>query len=96
MESHDLGNDVRDGDRTEHPIAHNKEKEPIISSDSDAPVDDELFSGRSLSMSPPLGRNARGSTRAKSRRKHSHHPALSDAVNGASRRARKQAYKREN
>ena len=47
-------------------------------------------------MSPPLGRNARGSTRAKSRRKHSHRPALSDIVGGASRRVREQADRRQN
>ena len=72
----ELGKDVRDGDHAEHPIACNKEKEPITSGDSDALIDDELSFGRSPSTSPPLGRNARGSTRAKSRRKHSHCPVL--------------------
>ena len=71
MESCNLGKDVRDGDCVEHPISLNKGKELIISNDGDAPTDDELSSGRSPSMSPPPRRNARGSTRAKSRRKHS-------------------------
>ena len=47
-------------------------------------------------MSHPPGRNSRGSTRAKSLRKHSHHPALSDAISGASRRAREQLNRRQN
>ena len=96
----ELGNDVRDGYRDKHPIVHNKEKEPIIScdgdGDGDAPVDDELSSGRSPSTSLPPGRNTRGSIRAKSQRKHSHYPTLSDAVSGASRRAREQADRRQN
>ena len=87
---------MRDGDCAEHPIVHNKGKEPIIFGDGDAPADDELSSGRSPSTSPPPGRNARGSTRAKSLRKHSHRPTLSDAISGASRRARKQLDKRQN
>ena len=66
--SRELGRDVQDGDRAKHPIARNKGKEPIIPDDVDAPIDDELSSGRSPSMSSPSGRNAQGSTRAKSRR----------------------------
>ena len=66
----ELGRDVRDENRAEHPIACNKGKEPITSGEGDAPIDDELSSKRSPSMNPPSGRNARGSTRAKSRRKH--------------------------
>ena len=48
-----LGNDVREGDRVEHPIVRNKGKEPIISDDGDAPANDELSSRGSLSISPP-------------------------------------------
>ena len=81
----ELGKDVRDGDRVEHLIVCNKGKEPIISYDYDAPTDDELTSRRSPSTSPLLRRNAQGSTRDKSRRKHLHRPTLSDAVSGASR-----------
>ena len=55
-----------EGDRAEPPIVRNKEKEPIIFGDGDAPADDKLSSERSLSTSLLLGRNAQGSTRAKS------------------------------
>ena len=52
-ESCDLGKDVRDDDRVEYPIARNKGKEPIIFSNSDSSIDDELSSRRSRSTSPP-------------------------------------------
>ena len=77
-------------------MVRNKGKEPIIFDDGDAPTDDELSFGRSPSTSPSPGRNVRGSTRAKSRRKHSHLPALSDAISGASRQVREQADRRQN
>ena len=92
----ELGRDVQDGDHAEQPSALNKGKEPIIPDDVDAPTDDELSSSRSPSMSPPPGRNALGNTRAKSRRKYSHRPAFSDAVSGASGRARREANKKQN
>ena len=47
-------------------------------------------------MSPPPRRNARGSTRAKSRRKHSHRPTLSNAVSSASHQGMEQADIRQN
>ena len=84
VETRDLGKDVRDDDRVEHPIARNKGKKPIIFGDGDAPVDDELSSRRSPSMSPSPRRNAWGSTRAKLQRKHLHRPALSYIVSGTS------------
>ena len=93
--SHDFGKDVRDGYRAEHLIARNKGKRPIISNDGDAPADDKLCSGRSLSMSPPPGRNAQGSTRAKSQKKHSHRPTLNDTISGASH-AKEQVHRRQN
>ena len=68
----------------------------MTSDNGDALENDEFSSRRSPSMSPLLRRNARGSTRAKSRRKHSHRPALSDVVSGASYRARERADKRQN
>ena len=61
----ELGKDVRDGDHAEHPVVCNKGKEPVVS-DNEVLTDDELSFKRSPSMSPPPGRNARGSTRAKS------------------------------
>ena len=94
--SRERGRDVQDGDRAEHPIARNKGKEPVIPYNVNAPANDELSLGRSPSMSPPLGRNAQGSTRAKSRRKHSHRPAFSDVVSGASGRARREVHRKQN
>ena len=87
---------MREGDRAEPPVVRNKGKEHVISGDNDALTDDELSSERSSSTSPSPGRYARGSIRAKLRRKHSHSLALSDAVSGASRRAREQADRRKN
>ena len=92
----ELGNYVREGNRVEHHIVRTKGKEPIISSDGDAPADDELSSRRPPSTSPSPGRNARGSTRAKSQRKHSHRLTLNDAVSGASRQVREQIDRRQN
>ena len=89
----ELGKDVRDGNCAKHPIVRNKGQEPIVS-DNEAPTDDELSSGISPSTSPPPGRTARGSAKAKSPRKHSYRPTLSDAVSGASRRDREQANRR--
>ena len=94
--SYELGRDVQDGDHAEQPIALNKGKEPIIPDDVGAPTDDEFSSDRSPSMSPLPGRNSQGNTRAKSRRKHSHRPAFSDAVSGASGRPRREANKKQN
>ena len=62
----EIGKDVPEGDRAKPLIVRNKEKEPVISDDGDAPIDDELSSERSLSTSLLLGRKTRGSTRAKS------------------------------
>ena len=42
-----LGKDVREGDRAEPPIVHNKGKEHVIFGDGDAPANDELSSKRS-------------------------------------------------
>ena len=85
---------MQDGDHAEHPVVHNKVKEPIVS-ENKAPTKDELSFGRSPSMSPLLGRTARGNARAKSQRKHLHRPILSDVVNGAYNRAREQADMRQ-
>ena len=90
----ELGKDVQDGNRAKHPVVRNKGKEPIVS-DNEAPTDDELSSGMSPSTSHPPGRTARGSARAKSPRKHSYHPTLSDAVRGAFHRDREQENRRQ-
>ena len=92
--SRDLGKDVRDNGSAVHPITRNRGKEPIIPDDVDTPVDDELSSGSSPSLSLSLTKNARESTKARSHKRPSHHPAFSDVVSGASRRARREAGKR--
>ena len=47
----DLGNEVRDSGRAGYLITHNKGKEPVIPSNVDTPLNDEL----SLASSPLLG-----------------------------------------
>ena len=79
-----------------YPITHNKGKEPVILDDVDTPVDDELSSSSSPSLSLLPKKNARESAKAKSRKRPSHHPAFSDAVIGASCRARKETGKTQN
>ena len=78
--SRNLGKNVQDNGRTVHPIARNREKEPIIRDDIDTPTDDKLSLGSSSSLSLSLAKNARESTKVKSRKKPSHHPAFSDAI----------------
>ena len=53
-----------------------------------------LGSSPSLSLSPT--KNARESTKAKLRKRPSHLPALSDAISGASRRARREVGRKQN
>ena len=59
-------------------------------------ANDELSSSNSPSFSLSLAKNARESTKAKSRKKPLHHPAFSDVINGASSRARREAGRRQN
>ena len=59
-------------------------------------TNDELSSGNSPSFSLSLAKNARESTKAKSRKKPSHHLAFSDVINGASSRARREVGRRQN
>ena len=59
-----------------HPIPRNRGKEPVIPDDVDTPGDDELSLGSSLSLSLSPTKNTRGSTKAKSRKKASHHLAF--------------------
>ena len=79
-----------------HPIARNKGKEPVISNNVNTLVNDELYSSSSPSLSLSPTKNARESTKAKSCKKPSHHLAFSDAISGASRRARREAGRRQN
>ena len=80
---------MQDIDRALHPVPRNKGKEPIIPDKADALTDDELSSG----SSPPLGLSPVKNTRAKSCKRTSHRLAFSNAVNGMSRRARREVGK---
>ena len=57
--SHDLGKDVRDSDRAALPTAHNKWKDPTVPEEVDTPIDDELSSVNSPSLSLSSTKNAR-------------------------------------
>ena len=93
---HDLRKDVRDGGRAAYPITINKGKKPAILDDVDTLVDDELSLGISSSLSLSSTKNARESTKAKSRKRPSHLPAFSDAVSDASRKVKKETNRRQN
>ena len=90
----DLRKAVCDSGRVVHPIACNRGKELVISDDVDTPIDDELSSSSSPSWSLSLAKNARESTKARSHKRPSHHPAFSVAVSGKSHRARREAGRR--
>ena len=77
-----------------HLIACNRGKELIIPDDVDTPTDDELSSSSSPYLSLSLAKNARESTKAKSRKRDSHLLAFSNAVSGASSRARREGGRR--
>ena len=94
--SHDLGKDVRDGDRVAYPITRNKGKEPVILDNVDTLADDELSSGSSPSLSLSPTKNVQESAKAKSHKRPSHHPAFSDAVSNASCRVRRETSRRQN
>ena len=85
--SRDLGKDVRDSGRDTQLITRNKGKGPVVPGDIDTLVDDELSSGSSPSLNLSLAKNTQESTRTRSRNRLSPHPAFSDAISGASRRA---------
>ena len=77
-----------------HPIACNRRKVLIIPDDVDTLADDELSLSNSPSLSLSLAKNARETTKAKSRKKPLHHLAFNDAISGTSRRARREAGRR--
>ena len=91
-----LKKDARDSGRATHPIACNKGKEPIVPNDVDTPAGDELSSGSSPSLSLSLAKNARDNTKAKLRKRPSHHLAFNDAISGTSYRARREASRGQN
>ena len=77
----DLGKEVRDSDQSAYPITRNKGKEPVILDDVDTPVDDELSSGSSPSLSLSPTKNARESAKAKSRKRPSQSNGQAKASN---------------
>ena len=79
-----------------HSIARNRGRKPIIPDDVDTLTDDELSLGSSPCLGLSLANNAWESIKAKSCKSPTHHPAFSDVVSGASRRARREAGKRYN
>ena len=93
--SRDLGKDVRDAGQAVLPTARNKGKNPAILDDVNTPANDELSSSSSPSLSLSLIKNAREGTKAKSRKRPSHHLAFSDVVSGASRKARRETSRKQ-
>ena len=85
---------MQDSDPDVQPITRDKRKEPIVPGHVDTLVDDELSLGSSPSLSLLQTKNARESTKSRSRKRPSPHPAFSDAVSGASHRARKETGRR--
>ena len=71
-------------------------RSPLPLSMSIPPADTELSSGNSSPLSLSPTKDARGSKREKSHERHLQHPAFSDVVSGASRRARREAGMRQN
>ena len=94
--SHNLGIDARDSVQVIHLITRNRGKELIIPDDVDTPVDDELSSSSSSSLSFSPTKNAQESTKVKSRKRPLHLPALSDAVSGITRKAWREGGRRQN
>ena len=86
----DLGKDVRDSGLDAQAIPRDKGKGLVALGDVDTPVDDELSSGSSPSLNLSLVKNTRESTRTRSSKRPSPHPAFSDAVSGASRKVRRE------
>ena len=78
-----------------YPIARNRGKEPIIPNDVNTPGDDELSSSSSPSLSLSPAKDARESLNARSHKRPLYHPTFNDVVSGASRKARREAGRRQ-
>ena len=78
-----LGKEVGDSGHAVQSNPCDKGKGHIASGDVDTPVDGELSSGRYPSLNLLPAKNARESTRTRSRKRPSPHPTFSDAVSGA-------------
>ena len=92
--NYDLRKDVQDSGHNVQPIAHDKGKRLIPSDDVDIPTNDKLSSGRSSSLNLSSVKNTQESIRTRSRKRPSPHPAFSDVVNGASRKASREVGRR--
>ena len=87
--------DVQDNDHNVKSIARDKGKGPVVPDDVNTPTNDELSSGSSPSLNLSPVKNTRESTRTRSRKRASPHPAFSVVVSGASRKARRGAGRRQ-
>ena len=87
--------DTQDNCRDMQLIASNKGKGPVVLDDFDTPTNDELSSGSPPSLNLLSIKNTWESTRTRSCKRPSPHLAFSDAVNGASRMARREAGRRQ-
>ena len=82
---HNLGErDVQDNGQARQPAARDKGKEPIVPGDVDTSANDELSLGSLPNLSPTKN------NRVKSRQRHLHRPAFSNADNGMFCRARRE------
>ena len=77
-------------------ITRNEGKESIVFDDVNTPTDDELSSSSSSPLSLSSTKDTQGSTKAKSHKRPSQHPAFSDTVSGVSCKVRSKASKRQN
>ena len=81
--------------RNAQSIARDKGKGHVAHDNFDTPTNDELSSGSSPSLNLSSTKNNRESARARLRKRPSPHPAFSDAVSGASRKAKREVGKRQ-
>ena len=77
------------------PIAHDKGKGTVVLDDVNTPADDDLSSNSYPSLNLLLTRNTRESIRIILHKRPSPHHAFSDTISGASRRARREAGRRQ-
>ena len=85
---------MRDSGRVAQPITCDKGKDPIVHDHINILVDDDLSSGSSPCLSLSPAKNARESIKTRPHKRPSPHPAFSNAVSGASHRARREAGRR--
>ena len=81
---------MQDNGQARHPTARDKGKEPIVPDDVDTLADDKLSLGSSPNLSPAK------SSRPRSRQRHLHHPAFSNADNSTFYWARREMGREQN